>query len=84
MAALLLPLLLRSGSSLTLRQLLHFYAPAALRQLSFCALAANFFFLLLLLKITRIGDVVRSNTELIDMSDLLNAVGDLCPLYNTE
>jgi hypothetical protein len=36
------------------------------------------------LKITGIGDVVRSNTELIDMSDAQNAAGDLCHIYNTE
>jgi hypothetical protein len=36
------------------------------------------------LKITGIGDVVRSNTKLIDMSDAKNAAGDLCHIYNTE
>jgi hypothetical protein len=37
-----------------------------------------------MLKITGIGDVVRSNTKLIDMSDALNVAEDLCYIYNTE
>jgi hypothetical protein len=37
-----------------------------------------------MLKITGIGDVVRSNTELIDMSNARNTAGDLCHIYNTE
>jgi hypothetical protein len=34
--------------------------------------------------ITGIGGVLRSNTELIDISDAQNAAGDLCHIYNTE
>jgi hypothetical protein len=37
----------------------------------------------LVLKITGIGDVMRSNTELIDMSKCSNAEEDLSPIYNT-